>query len=179
MMDRKVSILAATAATANIGVTEEGYNAGAFVEKYQKSCIPALQLGDPWCAAFVRYRFVAAAHALVRKLPNGFPSTGYCPDWKNYAKKTGTWVPVQTAMNFPAERPRPGDLALFYFKSMKRVAHIGIVIAVHDWGVTTVEGNTGPESGDGLVERNGDGVYRKRREWMELGQFGGFMRVDI
>jgi hypothetical protein len=61
---------------------------------------------------------------------------------------------------------------------MKRVAHIGIVVAVHPWGVTTVEGNTGPD-GDGVVERNGDGVYRKSREWMELGQFGGFMRVDI
>jgi hypothetical protein len=176
-MTRRIALAVVKGARQNVGVLESGVNAGKYVEAYQKSCVPVLSAGDPWCAAFVVYRFIGAAGALGEKLPVGFPRSGYTPDWKLYAKKTGTWLPMPIAKAFD-ERPRPGDLALFYFKNLKRIAHIGIVVEVHDWGVVTVEGNTGPEVGS-IVERNGDGVYLKRREWHELGAFGGFMKVDF
>ena len=178
VMTRRIALAVVKGARQNVGVLESGVNAGKYVEAYQKSCVPVLSAGDPWCAAFVRYRFVAAAGALGMKLPSDFPTSGYTPDWKNFAKRTGAWLPIALVKQFPDTRPRLGDLALFYFKNLKRIAHIGIVVEVHEWGVVTVEGNTGPD-GDGLVERNGDGVHLKRREWHELGTFGGFMKVDI
>jgi hypothetical protein len=47
-------------------------------------------------------------------------------------------------------------------------------------GVWTIEGNTGPEPSDVTeINRDGDGVYRKMREWNELGQFGGILRVNF
>lgn len=55
---------------------------------------------------------------------------------------------------------QPADVVGFWFSSKKRVAHVGIV---EQWGtstVTTIEGNT---SGDSGVDRNGGGVYRKKR----------------
>jgi hypothetical protein len=175
-MNRRIALAVVKGARQNVGVLESGVNAGKYVEVYQKSCVPVLSAGDPWCAAFVRYRFIAAAGALGEKLPVDFPRTGYTPDWKAYAKAKGAWLSASIAKQFD-ERPRLGDLALFYFKNLKRIAHIGIVVEVHDWGVVSVEVNTGPVVG--VVERNGDGFYLQRREWHELGTFGGFMKVDI
>jgi hypothetical protein len=44
----------------------------------------------------------------------------------------------------------------------------------------TIEGNTSPEpDDDGVVERDGDGVYKKNRQWSELGKFGGILRVNF
>jgi hypothetical protein len=46
--------------------------------------------------------------------------------------------------------------------------------------VWTIEGNTSPEVFDvSLVEREGDGVYAKRRDWHELGAYGGFGQVNF
>jgi hypothetical protein len=78
------------------------------------------------------------------------------------------------------KRPRRGDLALFYFSALSRIAHIGIVTKVEEWGVYTVEGNTSPEPSDELsVERDGDGLYAKKRNWSEFGKFGGFGFVNF
>ena len=71
-------------------------------------------------------------------------------------------------------------LALFYFSALSRIAHIGIVTKVEEWGVYTVEGNTSPEPSDELsVERDGDGLYAKKRNWHEFGKFGGFGFVNF
>lgn len=167
-----VAIRASKDALANVGVTEEGgENRGKFVEVYLKSV--GLQPGDPWCAAFASYRLQAASKALGVTLSPAPPKSGYCPDWKDWAKKHGYWLSVDTD-----EKILPGDLALFYFSAKGRVAHIGIVVErmPNGDGVYTVEGNTGPERGQ-EVNRDGDGVYRKEREWEEFGKFGGFIRL--
>lgn len=60
--------------------------------------------------------------------------------------------------------PRPGDAWGIYFPSKGRVAHTGMV---EQWGnkvVTTIEANTSPEAVAGsAADRNGDGVWRKKR----------------
>lgn len=159
-------------AIANIGVVEVGgENRGKYVEIYLKSV--GLSAGNPWCAAFVYYRLSVAAKVLGVTLSPAPPKSGYCPDWKDWAKDHGYWLPVDTS-----EKILPGDLALFYFPAKGRVAHIGIVVGrmPDSDGVYTVEGNTGPERGQ-EVNRDGDGVYRKEREWEEFGKYGGFIRL--
>ena len=168
-----VAVLAADFALKNVGVTEdEGKeNSGKFVNIYLKSV--GLTPGNPWCASFVYYRIQDAAKVLSATLSPKPPKSGYCPDWKDWAKDNGLWLPVDTD-----EKILPGDLALFYFSAKGRVAHIGIVVErmKNSMGVYTVEGNTGPERGQ-EVNRDGDGVYRKEREWEEFGKYGGFIRL--
>jgi CHAP domain len=166
-----VAQLAAKEALANVGVHEEGgENRGKYVETYLRSV--GLSAGAPWCAAFVYYRLLQACHNLSVNPKPVPPKSGYCPDWQDWAKDNGIWLPVDTE-----ERILPGDLALFYFPAKGRVAHIGIVVGrmAEGQGVYTVEGNTGPERGE--VNREGDGVYRKEREWQEFGSRGGFIRL--
>lgn len=164
---------AAVEALANVGVTEQGgNNSGKFVEVYLDSV--GLDAGNPWCAAFVRFRFEDAAKDLGVKLPSSFPDSGYCPDYSAWGRSRGLWMPVSSDES--RDDVQPGDLALFWFASKKRHAHIGIVVEVHTWGVWTVEGNTSDDSG---VNRDGDGVYKKRRDWGELGSSGGFVRCPF
>lgn len=174
-MNRPIALRVAADALANVGVTEEGENRGRFVETYQRAV--GLPPGSPWCAAFVRFRFEAAAKALGLTLPAGFPDSGWCPDYKDWAIDACLWVGVEAAQAEPFQ-VRPGDLALFYFGAKGRVAHIGVIVEPgQTWGAITVEGNTGPEKG-AEVNREGDGVYRKRRDWDELGRYGGFVRMN-
>lgn len=164
---------AALDALANVGVVEEGgNNSGKYVEAYLASV--GLDAGNPWCAAWARFRFEKAAAALGLTLPKSFPDSGYCPDYSAWARNRGFYLPVSSDES--RDGVQPGDLALFWFANKKRHAHIGIVAEVHPWGVWTVEGNTSDDSG---VNRDGDGVYKKRRDWSELGTSGGFVRCPF
>jgi hypothetical protein len=166
---------AAADALANVGVTEQGgNNRGKYVETYLAAV--DLDPGDPWCAAFCRFRFEQAAKVLGLTLPASFPDSGYCPDFSAWGKGRKFWLPVSSSVS--RDELAVGDLCLFWFASKGRHAHIGIVVEVHPWGCYTVEGNTGPEVGDG-VNRDGDGVYKKRRDWSEFGTSGGFVRCPF
>lgn len=166
---------AASDAEANVGVREEGNNAGKAVETYLAAV--GLTKGAPWCAAFVRYRMEAAAKALGLTLPKNFPDSGWTPAYQEYAKANAVWIPVSSA-KAGAAKPERGDLCCFYFPAKGRIAHIGIVVKPGARGVYTVEGNTGPDAGPG-VEREGDGVYRKFRRWAAFGKHGGFVRLEF
>ncbi len=184
--NRPIAVGAAADAIANVGVQEVGNNAGKAVETYLASCVPPLGAGAPWCAAFVRYRMKAAATKLGVAYDNTFPRSGYTPDWANWARKNNRWISASECSDgLIGEKPvseiiLPGDLALFYFQQLGRIGHIGIIISASSKGLVTVEGNTSPEPEDAdEVERDGDGVYRKRRSWSELGKFGGVLLVDF
>lgn len=176
MSSRPIAIEAARAALANIGVTEVGGdNRGTAVETYQRAV--GIPPGSPWCAAFVRYRFEAAAERLDRDLPAGFPDTGWVPSYVGWAQSNGLWIPRSSAQAEPAQT-RPGDLVAYWYDASQRCAHIGIVVEVGTAdGFVSVEGNTGPDRG-AAVERDGDGVYRKRRRWSALGRGGGVIRIN-
>jgi hypothetical protein len=166
----------------NLTVREVGgNNRGPAVETYLRSV--GLGPGNPWCAAYVRYRFEKGSAETGVALPAGMPDSGYTPTWKNWAEKKGLFVPVSEAVAGKFT-PRAGDLVLFYFANLDggRIGHIGIV--TEPWydggkliGARTVEGNTGPDAGSS-VERAGDGVYLKRRRFGQLGLRGGFVRIE-
>jgi hypothetical protein len=184
---RPIALKALELAQANIGVTEVGNNAGAAVQAYQQSCVPPLPVGSPWCAAVVRFRFKQAATDLGLKYDLSFPRTGWTPDYSRWAKANAKWIDANTAKTFAnkdisalRQALKPGDLVLFYFSTLGRIGHIGVVEDVEDWGITTIEGNTSPEPDYAdVVERDGDGYYRKVRHWSELGKFGGFVQIDF
>jgi hypothetical protein len=140
-----------------------------------------LAVGNPWCLAWVQLRLRKAAAALGLSLPSWVPLTGYTPAFVAAAKKQGLFFTTRDALT-GKRSVQPGDLAFFWGRADGgfRIRHVGIVISVHDWGVMTVEGNTGPESG-GKLNRDGDGVYKKRRDWTELGDVdrSGFVRLPF
>lgn len=162
-----------------VGTQEEGNNTGDEVDLYLSLCVPKLSPGNPWCAGFVRAMMKASATQLSTTYDSAFPRSGYTPDWANYAKANNLWVPASSLRNGTA-KARKGDLALFYFSQLGRIGHIGVVLDVQPTFMWTIEGNTSPEpDSDGIVERDGDGVYKKHRRWSELGKFGGILRVNF
>ena len=175
---RNIAIMAATDALSNVGVTEVGGdNKGPAVKKYLESC--GLAEGYPWCAAFLVYRYRRAAHKLGLPITESWPRSAYCPDYSRWAKTNGLWIPYLSASLSPSS-VRVGDMALFYFKQLNRIAHCGIVVDVHHWGVTTVEGNTNQiPTNITEVEREGDIVASKSRRWSDLGLYGGFAQINF
>ena len=176
----KIAVKAASVAEgfADAGTHEVGgENHGQQVEKFLRGV--GLSAGAPWCAAFVHYcegkaeAFLQTVGDKTVSLPISFPVSGYCPDYEDWARERGQWITVDQAQHGLVV-PQRGDLVLFYFSAKGRVAHIGIVTGTFDGGVLTVEGNT--SSGTG-VNRDGDGAYRRRRKWSELGNKGGFVRM--
>ena len=176
-MTRPIALRAAKEALDNVGVLEVGNNAGQAVETYQQSCVPPVPPGSPWCAAFVVFRLRNAGHDLGLPVPVDFPRSAYCPDFGRWARRTENWLSVKDA-KADYTKVRIGDLACFWFAPLNRLAHIGIVVGVYSWGVYTVEGNTSPEAEEDTPEREGDGVFKKKRTWKELGINGGFVAID-
>ena len=178
-MERPIAKLALEYAQKNIGVVEEGENAGEAVEAYLASCVPSLPAGNPWCVAHVRYRLKQAATALGLTYDKSMPRTGYTPDYVSWAVKNGHWV---SSKKVAADNDlvRPGDLCCFYFSVMGRHAHMGIFEKwIDETHFYTIEGNTSPPQDIVGVERDGDGLYRKKRTLANLGENGGFIKLDF
>lgn len=158
----------------NLGVLEEGHNAGHAVQTYLASV--GLPPGHPWCAAHAYYRLWRAAGSPADYvLPRGFPRTGYTPDMVAWAKKEGLWIPRREVVSGRRKICR-GDWAFFYFPSLRRIAHVGMVASSFPGGFLSIEGNTSPDT---EVEREGQGLFRKHRLLKDLGQWGGFVRIPF
>jgi hypothetical protein len=176
-----IALAAIADAEKNVGVTEQGgNNRGAAILVYQKAA--GCRAGDPWCQAEVFYRlWKAAGKPGDYKLPLGFPRSGSTMQAAQWAKDHNLWIPVEHARVHP-DLVKRGDLGFFYMWHAKerryRIAHVGQVAEVHSWGVKSCEGNTGPEVG-AHVERDGDGIYLKTRQWNEFGPHGGFARLPF
>ena len=198
MSDRSIALKAATVAEGFVGTVESGgENRGAQVERFLASV--GLGRGAPWCAAFVRHVFEKAAGFVnlsgagnrtkrvlsdAPLLPAGFPDSGYTPDFANWARANNAWADVSQLRGGFYE-PKRGDLVCFYFAGKGRIAHIGIVVGTFKGGVITVEGNTSapvsPSDPFAIVgvDRDGDGVFRKRRTWASLGRLGGVVKIGF
>jgi hypothetical protein len=122
-------------ATGELGVREQGgNNKGPRIIQYL--AVVKLKTAEPWCAAFISWIFNK----------NGFsqPCSGWSPDLFIKAKL--------------ARSALPGNLVGIYFSSLKRIAHVGMIVQQkNDW-YYTIEGNTNIDGG-----REGDGVYRRMR----------------
>lgn len=125
------------------GVTEfGGDNKGPIVELFQGSISMAMQ--QSWCLDFVQacVAYVEAA----RGIQSNLPASELCLQLWNESPHV--------------DYPKRGDLIVWQMGNTHK-GHVGII--VEDGGLTwnTIEGNTGP---GGEIERNGDGVYRKKRK---------------
>ena len=133
-----------------LGVREQGENAGPAVERFQRA-VDGKAAGEPWCAAFVLH-CLAEVDARADTQHAIHPSEHVRTIWE------------RTPRACRAERPAPGRLMVWAHAnadgSLSDRGHIGIVEAVSGAApdVTTIEGNTGPEDGDGA-----EGVHRRLR----------------
>lgn len=101
-------------------------------------------LGSAWCAAFV----------LGCLKESGDPRTVVRSARVQTMVDGGTLVDPKKAV--------PGDLVVFWFSSLNRYAHIGLVESVEKGKLVTIEGNTIADDATGDT-REGWGVFRKRR----------------
>lgn len=125
----------AAIAYAEIGVKElTGNNDGKRVEEYLK--VVNLKKGHAWCAAFVSWVFAEAGYPMPRS----------------------AWSPALFGARVLTKNVKKGDVFGIYFNSLKRIAHVGIVLGKQDDWLISVEGNT-----NGGGSRDGDGVYKRRR----------------
>lgn len=98
-----------------------------------------------WCDMFVDWCFVQAyGRDVAKKLLHGF--SAYTPTSAQYFKNNKQWHTT----------PQVGDQ--IFFKNSQRICHTGIVYAVTDEMVFTIEGNT---SNGSSVIPNGGAVCKK------------------
>jgi hypothetical protein len=139
-----------TAALARLAVREQpkGSNRSPEIDAWLTAV--GSDVGQAWCAAFV--------HAMGREVVGdqwAFRRSARVQDVVDAAVKR-----LRTASILHAEK---GDLAVFFFPTLKRYAHIGIIVETPKDGVlVTVDGNTiADTAGD---SREGWGVFVKRRK---------------
>lgn len=137
-------------ATQELGVREQsGNNDGVRVEAYLKYI--GLGKGHAWCAGFLSWVYGKA----------GFPRP-----------RTG-WSPSLFPVNRQVKIPLPGDVFGIYFPALRRIAHAGLVTGKKgDWILTT-EGNTNVQG-----NREGDGVYAKRRHVRTIAKYANWLRKE-
>lgn len=100
-----------------------------------------------WCDLYVDWCFCKAfGDENAEKLLGKF--SAFTPYSAQYLKNMGRWY---------TKNPKRGDI--IFYKNSERICHTGIVYAVDDTYVYTIEGNTSGASG---VVANGGGVCRKK-----------------
>ncbi|MCL6103090.1 MAG: CHAP domain-containing protein [Bacteroidetes bacterium] len=130
-----------------LNVRETSPNRGYMVDKYLHSV--GVNVPAPWCAAFVSYNLQQY------KIPN--PCSAWSP---NYALSKDV---IYKAKKKIAD-PLPGDVVTYYYPRLKRVGHVGFYCQKDQSGyIITIEGNT-----NGGGSREGDGVYKKKRELSKI-----------
>lgn len=142
-----------------VGIQEEGgNNQGHFIKLFQETVGPAQ--GEPWCMAFAQSMIAfAELHCDVQSL---IVSGESCLDV------------LHRSVDAQVMDPQPGDLIIWQHGDTAN-GHVGIITALQDGGFTTIEGNTSDESG---LNRDGDGVYAKKRPNGPIGmmRIAGFLR---
>ncbi|MRG48781.1 CHAP domain-containing protein [Chitinophaga sp. SYP-B3965] len=135
-------------AESQIGVMEKppGSNRGAEVDAYLRST--NTPLGSFWCAAFIYWCFNEAAGTL--SIVNPVVKTAGC--LAHWNKTQATKITKAQAINDPM-LIKPGSI--FIKDHGGGLGHTGIVTAVSDGFIETIEGNSNPSGSS-----NGIGVFR-------------------
>ena len=136
-----------------VGVREQGHNSGARVSEYLRSV--KAKPGAPWCVSFVSWCLTQ------NNVPN--PRTAWSPAY--FSKKYVIWKQGN------GEQPLPGDVFGLWYRHLGRVGHGGFVDEDVGKYFITVEGNT-----NAAGSREGDGVYRKRRDKRTVYAVSRFIR---
>lgn len=130
----------------NLGVKEVGNNAGADVNKIQRSV--GISSGQPWCMAFVYYVFDQFSTKMG--VPNPVYKTGSAlMEWD---KTEGKKITIDEARS-DFSLIKPGQI---FVATRSGGGHVGIVTGVDQNGkkFTTVEGNTTIKGGGGVSANN-------------------------
>jgi len=154
-----------------IGVTESGVNKGPLIEMFQKE-VDGKAAGEPWCVSFVQY---CVREVDRRWLKEQFGKT--LAQTLLFKTESSRVLWERTPHVARSDYGEVGDIQVWakYDASgnITPFGHVGIVTDVLPNGyVLTIEGNTG--AGGSGVEREGDGVFVKRRPAM---QNAGSMRT--
>ncbi len=126
--------------------------------------------GYAWCDVFVDWCFVKAfgeerALDMTFQPPFHLFNRGAgCRYSFRYYEKNGRIFSA----------PEPGDQVFFFHEDGRSICHTGLVYAVDEIWIHTVEGNTSGEAG---VVANGGGVFRKRYALTDP-RLAGFGRPD-
>ncbi len=136
-------------AASQVGVIEKtGRNDGE-VDKY----LAAVGLGgtrNPYCAAF---NYWVGRESLGSANP--YPRSAWSPDHLKGGRRV-------TATN----EIKAGETFGIYFPSKGRIAHTGLVERREGGNLVTIEANTSGNAASGsAADRDGQGVFRKRRPW--------------
>ena len=108
--------------------------------------------GQPWCGSFVMW---CAAQIGFK----GMPNCVYTPAGATAFQGKGQWQNHETA------KPQPGDIVFFSFNG-RGIEHVGIVVRdAGDGTITTVEGNTSPDTKPTGSQANGGEVALKVRAY--------------
>ena len=152
-----------------VGATETGgENRGPLIERFQKA-VDNVAGGEPWCMGFVQF-LVMAVDTLPRSV--ALPRNVMVPTESTVGAFNGH--PVALKVNAPEvgsivvwQRVQADGKALWQ-------GHTGIVVDVTAEHLITVEGNTSPEATNAAKERDGQGVWQRKRM---LGAIPGFIRL--
>lgn len=125
-----------------------GHNDGEEVERYLNSV--GAKKGMSWCAAYVAYNYG------TYKIAN--PNSGWAAAYANSKHKV------------KKSEARAGDVFTLYYKSLKRVGHVGFITGTTHGYFITNEGNTG-----GRGVREGDGVYTYLRKICTIYQVNNYI----
>jgi hypothetical protein len=137
------------AASLEVGVTEKTGNNDGEVDKY----LASVGLGGsraPYCAAFNHWVGREALGAA-----NPYPRSAWSPDHV----KGGVRIAENTVV-------LGGEAFGIWFSSKGRIAHTGLLESRDGANLITIEANTSASAAVGsAADRDGQGVYRKRRHW--------------
>ncbi len=134
--------------TSQIGVKElTGNNDGAQIKAYLK--VTGLPEGYPWCAAFCAWCFKTVGVTAS--------ASAYSPNWFPQKRLTNT--------------PHQGDVLGIYFKTLRRIAHVGFFDKSDGAFIISVEGNTNDAG-----SREGNRVAKKRRLKRQITCYADWIR---
>lgn len=136
-------------ATSQVGVTEKTGNNDGEVEKYIASVGENPKSKIPYCACF---NYWCGKEALGK---SPYPKSAWSPDHV----KGGTRVTATSPI-------KGGEAFGIYFGSKGRVAHTGLSVRREGGNIITAEANTSGNAAVGsAADRDGQGVFMKRRPW--------------
>jgi len=147
-------LLRVSQAAVGTGEQPPNSNRGPYVKRVLART--GLSEGHPWCAAAVTDWGVCAfgdAWPVVRSA-----SVVQMADWAQQANCR--YIPSEGG----AGVPQVGDLYVLHYPTLKRFAHVGLVISVDGLRIGVRDGNTSdPHDTDPARQREGWGVFEKTR----------------
>lgn len=141
-----------------------GHNDGVDVERYLH--FVGQSSGASWCAAFTSYNYNAIG---IGKPIN--PVSAWAPAFNN--NKYIIWS-QKLAKAHKASNPKPGDCFTLYYDALKRVGHVGFIVAEAGNYFITIEGNTGVYG-----SREGSGVHKLKRSKQKIYSASNYITIYI